>query len=436
MRKLIAMAAAGGALILPLLARAQDADIASLDAADSGDTAWAMAASVLVLIMALPGLTLFYGARASAKNFLSVAAQIGAIAAICSLLWVVAGYTIAFGGVTNGWLGSGNAWMLIDLGNVRGGTAVPESAFVLFHMTLAVFAAALMVGAWTGRAHFAWVTLFSALWSLMVYAPVAHWIWGGGWLASRLGTLDYAGGLVIHTAAGVSGLVAALLMGKRQGFPATSAPAHAPGLAMAGAALLWAGWLGLAGGAAMTATDDAAAAMINTHVAACAAALLWLVIERFAAGKASATGFATGAIAGLAAASPAATYIAPGAAWVIGAAAALVCYPMMIVIRRSLAIDDALGVFAVHGVGGMAGAVLLAVFIDPSLGGTGYGPGMGLVPQLVAQVAGIGVVAAWSAIGTVVAALMVSTVIPMRVTEDTEIEGLDITTHGEHAWGE
>ncbi len=436
MRKLIAKAAAGAALALPLVARAQSADIGALDAADSGDTAWAMAAAVLVLVMVLPGLTLFYGARASARNFLSVAAQIGAITAICSLLWVVAGYTIAFGAVTNGWLGSGNAWMLIDLGNVRGDTAVPESAFVLFHMALAVFAAALMVGAWTGRAHFAWVTLFSALWSLMVYAPVAHWVWGGGWLASRLGTLDYAGGLVVQTTAGVSALVAALLMGKRAGFTAAAAPPHAPGLAMAGAALLWAGWLGLAGGAAMAATDDAAAAIINTHVAACAAALAWLVIERLAAGKVSATGFATGAIAGLAAASPAAGFVAPGAAWIIGAVAALLCYPALALIRRSLAIDDTLGVFAVHGVGGMTGAVLLALFIDPALGGTGYGPGMGLVPQVVAQVAGIAVVAAWSAIGTAVSALMVSTVIPMRVSEAAEHEGLDITTHGERAWGE
>jgi ammonium transporter, Amt family len=280
------------------------------------------------------------------------------------------------------------------------------------------------------------VVAFAALWSLMVYAPVAHWIWGGGWLASRLGTLDYAGGLVIHTAAGVSGLVAAMLMGKRSGFAGVAIPPHASGLAMGGAALLWAGWLGLAGGAALAATDDAAAAMINTHVAACAAALVWLVLERFAAGKSTATGFATGAIAGLAAISAAAATITPGAAMVIGAAAAVLCYSAMLLIRRSLAIDDALGVFAVHGVSGMTGAVLLAVFIDPALGGTGYGPGMGLVPQLIAQIAGIGVVAAWSAIGTVVAALMVSTVIPMRVTEDTEHEGLDITAHGERAWGE
>ncbi|WP_295528288.1 ammonium transporter [Novosphingobium sp. Chol11] len=436
MRKLIAMAAAGAALVLPLMAWAQDTDVATLDVADSGDTAWALAASVMVLFMALPGLTLFYGARVTAKNFLSVAAQIGAITAICSLLWVVAGYTIAFGQITNGWLGSGNAWMLIDLGNVRGDTAVPESAFALFHMTLAVFAAALMVGAWAGRARFAWVIAFSAVWSLMVYAPMAHWIWGGGWLASRLGTLDDAGGLVIHTAAGVSGLVAAMLMGKRSGFTGAPIPPHAAGLAMAGGALLWAGWLALLGGAALAATDDAAAAMINAHVAACAAALVWLVIESFAVGKPSATGFATGAVAGLAAVSSAAASIAPGAAMLLGGAAALLSYPAMLLIRRSLAIDDALGVFAVNGVSGMVGAVLLAAFIDPALGGTGFAPGMGLVSQMVAQIAAVGVVAAWSAIGTVVAALMVSTVIPMRVTEDTEREGLDFINHGERAWGE
>ena len=434
MRKLIAIAAAGGAMVIPLLARAQDDG--AFDAADSGDTAWLLAASALVLIMVMPGLTLFYGARGAAKNFLSVAAQIGAVAAVCSLLWVTAGYTIAFGSVTNGWLGSGNAWMLIDLGNVRGQTSVPESAYVLFQMTLAVLAPALMVGAWVGRARFAWVIAFAALWSLMVYAPIAHWIWGGGWLVMRLGTLDYAGGLVVHTAAGVSGLIAAMLMGKRSGFASAATPPHAAGLAMSGAAMLWAGLLALSGGAALSATDDAAAAIINSHVAACAAALVWLVIEKIAVGKPSATGFATGAIAGLAAVSPAAAFIAPGAAMVFGAGAALLAYPAMALIRKTLAIDDAMGVFAVHGVSGMFGALLLAVFIDPALGGTGYADGMGLIRQIIAQAAGVGTVAAWSAIGTVIAALMVSTVIPMRVTEDDEHEGLDMVSHGERAWGE
>ena len=435
MRKLIAIAAASGALVIPLIARAQDEG--ALDAADSGDTAWLLAASALVLIMVMPGLALFYGARGAAKNFLSVAAQIGAVAAICSLLWVLAGYTIAFGSVSNGWLGGGNAWMLIDLGNVRGQTSVPESAYVLFEMALAVLAPALIVGAWAGRAHFAWVIAFAALWSLMVYAPIAHWIWGGGWLVTRLGTLDYAGGLVVHTAAGVSGLIAAMLMGKRSGFAGSAAtPPHASGLAMSGAAMLWAGLLALSGGAALAANDDAAAAIINSHVAACAAALVWLVIEKIAAGKPSAIGFATGAIAGLAAVSPAAAFIAPGAAMVFGAGAALLSYPAMVIIRKSLAIDDAMGVFAVHGVSGMFGALLLAVFIDPALGGTGYADGMGLLRQIIAQAAGVGAVAAWSAIGTVIAALMVSTVLPMRVTEDEEREGLDIVSHGERAWGE
>ncbi len=406
----------------------------AIDPADSGDTAWILISSALVLMMAMPGLTLFYGGLVRAKNFLSVLVQCGAIAAVASLLWIVTGYTLAFGQVTTGWLGAGNAWMLNDLGNLRAGYAIPESSFALFQMTFAAITPALMAGAWVDRARFGWVVGFCALWGLAVYAPVAHWLWGGGWLSSRFGTLDFAGGIVVHTTAGVSALIAALLLGRRQGFPKTLMLPHSPSLTLAGAALLWVGWFGFNGGSALAANDDAASAIINTHAAASMAAMVWLLIERFTVGKPTSVGFATGAIAGLATVTPAAGFISPGAAILFGAVAACVCYPMIQLVKQKLKIDDSLDVFAVHGVGGITGSLLLAVFLSTSLGGTGYAEGMTMASQLAAQAAGVGVVAVWSAVVSAVLAVVVSLAFPMRVGEDAEREGLDITSHGERAW--
>ncbi len=431
MRRTIALGLAAMAALLPVAAWAQ---AAADDVADTGDTAWILISAALVLLMTMPGLTLFYGGLVRAKNFLAVLLQVGAIAAVASLLWVICGYTMAFGTVTNGWLGGGNAWMLIDLGNVREGTAVPESAFALFQMTFAAITPALMAGAWVDRARFGWVVGFCALWGLLVYAPVAHWVWGGGWLNKTMGTMDFAGGIVVHTTAGVSALVAAALLGKRQGFPRTLMLPHAPSLTMAGAALLWMGWFGFNGGSALAANDDAASAIINTHVAACMAAIVWLLIERFTVGKPTSVGFATGAVAGLATVTPAAGYISPGGAMVMGIVAASVCYPMIQLVKGKLKIDDSLDVFAVHGVGGMIGSLLLAVFAAPMLGGTGFGEGKTMVSQLAAQFIGVGVVAVWSAVATALIAVVVGLVMPMRVSEDDEREGLDLASHGERAW--
>jgi Amt family ammonium transporter len=422
------MLLAGLAAGTPTLALAQDAQ------ADSGDTAWILTSSALVLLMTLPGLGLFYGGLVRAKNFLSVLVQCGAIAAVASLLWIVVGYTLAFGEVSGGWLGAGNAWMLIQLGAVRDGTTISESTFALFQLCFAAITPALMAGAWVDRARFGWVVGFCALWGLVVYAPVAHWIWGGGWMASRFGTLDFAGGIVVHTTAGVSALVAAVLLGRRTGFPRTLMLPHSPALTMTGAGLLWVGWFGFNGGSALTAGDGAASAIIATHAAACTAALAWLVIERVNVGKPTSVGFATGAIAGLATVTPAAGFISPGAAIVFGIVAACLCYPMIQLIKQKLKIDDSLDVFAVHGVGGITGAIMLALFISPSLGGAGYAEGMGMGSQFLAQILGVGVVALWSAVASVILALMVSIVLPMRVSEDAEREGLDIDSHGERAW--
>lgn len=400
---------------------------------DSGDTAWILVASALVLLMTLPGLGLFYGGLVRQKNFLSVLVQCGAIAALASLTWIMVGYTIAFGQVTNGLIGAGNAWMLIDLGNVREGLTIPESSFALFQMTFAAITPVLMVGAWVDRARFSWVLLFCCLWGLVVYAPVAHWVWGGGWL-SGYGVRDFAGGIVVHTTAGVSALVIALMLGKRQGFPKTPLLPHAPGLTMIGAVLLWIGWFGFNGGSALNATDDASAAIINTHAAASAAALLWILIEKIKLGKPTTVGFATGAIAGLATVTPAAGFISPGAAILFGAVAAIACFAAIQLIKQKWAIDDSLDIFAVHGVGGIAGSLMLGIFLAPALGGTGYAEGYGMGNMISAQFVGVAAATAWSAVATVLLALAASLLFPMRVSEAEERDGLDITSHGERGW--
>lgn len=431
MLRTILRASAVLAATIPVAAIAQD-PLAAVS--DSGDTAWILMSAALVLLMTLPGLGLFYGGLVRAKNFLSVFVQCGAIAAIASLLWIVVGYTLAFGAVSNGWLGGGNALMLSNLGNVREGTTLPESTFALFQLTFAAITPALMVGAWVDRARFGWVIGFCALWGVVVYAPVAHWVWGGGWLATRFGVLDFAGGIVVHTTAGVSALVVALLLGRRNGFPKTLMLPHAPALTMLGAVLLWVGWFGFNGGSAFAATDDASSAILNTHAAASAAALMWILIERFAVGKPTSVGFATGAIAGLATVTPAAGFISPGAAILFGIVAAVICYVAIQLVKQRWHIDDSLDVFAVHGMGGITGSILLGLFLSPSLGGTGYAEGMGMSSQLMGQLLAVGFVALWSAVATAILALAVSLLFPMRVSEDEEREGLDITSHGERAW--
>ena len=435
MRHLAALALAATASLIPALARSQSAAAAASDALNSGDNAWVLVCSALVLLMVMPGLALFYGGLVRTRNFLSVMIQVGAVAAVVSVLWIVAGYRLAFGDPSNGWIGTGDTWMLnhtIDL--LRGDSAISERSFALFQLTFAAITPALMIGAWVERARFGWVVGFSALWSLVVYAPVAHWIWGDGWLATSIGTKDFAGGIVVHTTAGVSALVAALLVGKRQGFPRQLMLPHSPALAMVGAGLLWVGWFGFNGGSALSADDNASTAIINTQLGASVAALVWLAIEKFKVGKPTGIGFATGAVAGLATITPAAMFVSPGAAIVIGALAAMVCFPMIQLIKHKLAIDDSLDVFAVHGVGGITGSLLLAVFLSPALGGVGYDEGVTMLQQFFAQAVGVGAVALYSAIATAVIAVLVSLVVPMRVGEDDEREGLDLANHGERAW--
>ena len=433
MRK-IALGALATLAPSPAAAAPMGGELTDMAAGVPGDTAWILASAALVLLMTMPGLALFYGGLVRAKNVLSVMLQVGAVAGLASVLWVVIGYTLAFGGVAGGFIGDGSKWMMIDLANLRADTTLPESTFALFQMTFAAITPALMVGAWVDRARFGWVLAFTGLWGLIVYAPVAHWVWGGGWIAARIGTLDFAGGIVVHATAGVSALVVALLLGRRDGFPKTPLLPHSPALTMLGAMLLWVGWFGFNGGSALTATDDASAAIINTHVAAAVAALVWILVERIHLGKPTSVGFATGAIAGLATITPAAGFVSPGAAMLLGLVGSVVCYGAIQLVKLRMHIDDSLDVFAVHGVGGIIGSILLGVFLSPALGGTGYAEGMGMGSQLAAQFIGVGAVSLWSLVATAIVALGVSLFLPMRVGEDAERDGLDLASHGERGW--
>ena len=409
-------------------------DVLAAVETDSGDTAWILTSSALVLMMTIPGLALFYGGLVRSKNFLSVLVQCGAITAITSVLWIAIGYSLAFSTDGGEYIGSLQNFMFNNMLAVREGQTIGELVFGLFQMTFAIITPALIVGAWVERARFGWVVAFSVLWSLLVYVPVARWVWGGGFLADQ-GVIDFAGGIVVHTTAGVSALVIALMLGKRIGFPKTLMLPHSPSLTVVGAGLLWVGWFGFNGGSALAASDDgAAAAIINTHMAASVAALVWMLIERIKVGKSTAVGFATGAVAGLATITPAAGSVGPGGAVIIGLLAGIMCFYAVGLVKGTLKIDDSLDVFAVHGIGGIMGSLLLAVFASESFGGVGYGQGANMASQLWIQLKGVAIVAAWSAVATLIIGYMVSMVLPMRVSEDQERDGLDIASHGERAW--
>lgn len=388
------------------------------DVAEPGDTAWMLAAAAFALFAALPGLAMFFGGALRKPSVAGHMVQMGGIAALVSVLWVMVGYTLAFGIASNGIIGNGNAWMLIALGNVRVGTFVPESAFALFQMGFVLFAALLLTGGWAERAKLGWAMAFAGLWSLIVYAPIAHWLWGGGWLAG-LGAVDFAGGLTVHLAAGMSALVAALMVGRREGWPQV-AEASSPAMRLGGAALVWIGGLALVGGSAYAATDDASAAIVNAHLASCVGALAWMILDKVKTGKVGLNAVATGAVAGLAAIAAGAGYVSPGGAIVMAAAGALLAWFARGMVRHVIGIDDALDVFAVHGVAGISGALLTAIFIGFGLGGTGYAEGMGPFSQFMAQLVAIGVIAIWSIIGTMIIGFGAAMVLPMRDTAWTE----------------
>ena len=417
---------------LALLLLSATPSYAAAGSVDSGQVAWILTASALVLFMTLPGLGLFYGGLVQARNVLSVLMQCFAICCIASVLWAICGYSLAFDG-SGPLIGTLNKAFLAHLDAVRAPTLLPESVFALYQMTFAVITPALIIGAFPERVAFPFVALFSALWLMLVYVPVAHWIWGGGWLAG-LGTLDFAGGIVVHTTAGVSALVLAVMIGKRRGFPAALQPPHSPGMTMMGAGMLWVGWFGFNGGSALSADGSAANAILATHLSAAAGAIAWTAAEWVKIRKPTSIGIVTGCVAGLATITPAAGFVSPAAALAIGTAGGLVCFFATLYVKHRLAIDDSLDVFAVHGVGGMLGSLLLAVFALPDLGGAGLGEGGTVLRQLGVQALAIAVTAVWSVVVTFGLTRMLSAVTPLRVDAEAEYEGLEIASHGERAY--
>ena len=401
-------------------------------AVDSGHTAWLLTATALVLFMSMPGLALFYGGLVRGRNVLSVMAQCAGIACMASLLWVAGLYSLAFKG-DGGWIGNLDAAFLkgITTDTIAPNTLLPETLFVMFQMTFAIITPGLYVGAVVERMKFGAIMMFSALWLVFVYTPVTHWVWGGGWLQD-MGIKDLAGGIVVHATAGVTALVLAILLGKRRGFPEHPHPPHNPGMVFVGAAMLWVGWFGFNAGSQLTAGGGAGMTMLVTHLSASAAAMVWCLLERIRNGKAGLIGMVTGLVAGLATITPASGDVGPLGAIVIGSLAAVVCYFSVSLIREKLHIDDSLDVFAVHGVGGILGTLLLAFFGQSPLGGLGSVKPIGI--QLGIQATGLAVVVAWSAVATVAIALLVKATLGLRVREEQEYEGMDRSEHGENAY--
>ena len=401
---------------------------------DTGNTAWLLTATALVLFMTLPGLALFYGGLVRAENLLSVLMQCFAITCLVSVMWLAFAYSLAFNG-GGPWLGDLEKVLLSGVArdSAAPNTTIPETVFFMFQMTFAIITPALIIGAFAERMSFGAVLLFTALWLVIVYVPVAHWVWGGGWLAAR-GVLDFAGGLVVHLTAGVSALLLAIMIKPRRGFPEEATVPHAPWMTMAGACMLWVGWFGFNAGSALKAGGDAGMAMTVTHISAATAALVWLTIEWVKYGKPSMVGIVTGAVAGLATITPASGYVGPGAALVIGLAGGTICYLMVVLVKRRLKIDDSLDVFAVHGVGGATGVLLTAIFADAALGGIGLAEGRDVGGQFAIQLTGVIATLLWSLVATFGIIKLVQLVTPLRVDAETEEQGLDLRTHGERGY--
>lgn len=387
---------------------------------NAADTAWIMVATALVLLMTLPGLALFYGGLVRARNVLSVFMQCFAIAALMSVLWMIVGYSIAFGDENAIWGGLGKAMLIgIDASTLKG--TLPEIAFFTFQMTFAIITPALIVGAFVERINFYWVMGFTALWMLLVYAPVTHWIWGGGLMSDggifgEIGTRDFAGGIVVHETAALAALLIAVMIGPRKN---RHTPPHNPGMVAIGAGLLWVGWFGFNGGSQLAADGGAAMAITVTHLSAAAASFTWMVWERIKFGRSSLIGIVTGTIAGLASITPASGFVTPWQALIIGGVAGVLCQEAVNLVRERLKIDDTLDVFAVHGVGGIFGTLMIAVF------------GQG---TFLAQGGALVIVGVYTLVMTWVLAKLVGIFTPMRVDVEAETNGLDLTTHGERAY--
>ncbi|MDH3288138.1 MAG: ammonium transporter [Betaproteobacteria bacterium] len=399
---------------------------------DTANTAWLLTSSVLVLFMTIPGLALFYAGLVRSKNVLSILMQCFAITCMVTIAWVVVAYSIAFGdgGAANAWYGGfGKSFLSgIQVETVKG--TIPESVFSMFQLTFAIITPALVVGAYAERVKFAGMLLFSLLWLLLVYAPVAHWVWGDGWLQD-MGLMDFAGGTVVHLNAGMAALVAALVLGRRRGFPETPMPPHNLTMAVTGACMLWVGWFGFNAGSALAADGSAGMAMLVTHIGAATGSLAWMFCEWIRYGKPSVLGIVTGMVAGLGTITPASGFVGPLGALAIGGAAGIVCFTATNYMKRSLHVDDSLDVFPVHGVGGILGTILTGVFAATALGGVGYAEGMGMGSQVLVQLVGVLAVGAWCAVITFVLLKVTDALVGLRMTSEEETEGLDTVLHNE-----
>lgn len=403
--------------------------------ADSGDTAWLITATALVLFMTIPGLALFYGGLVRPKNVLSILMQCFAITCVVSLLWLAIGYPLTFGdgGAAQAFIGSLDKAFLAGVSRDAVLGSVPESVFFTFQMTFAVITPALVIGGIAERMRFSAVLGFTILWLLLVYVPIAHWVWGGGWLA-KLGVMDFAGGIVVHVSAGTAALVCALVLGNRRGFPHTQMAPHNLPFTVAGAGMLWVGWFGFNGGSALAANGSAGMAMLATHMGASAGALAWMLIEWRKYGKPSTLGVVTGMVAGLGTITPASGFVGPLGAVAIGLIAGTVCFFATQFLKRRLEVDDSLDVSPVHGVGGMVGTLLTGVFAAVSLGGVGFTVQQDILSQVGVQVLGIGAAAAWCALVTWVILKILQVTVGLRVSEEKETEGLDLAEHGERGY--
>lgn len=405
-------------------------------AIDSGNTAWILTSTALVLFMTIPGLSLFYGGLVRSKNVLSVLMQCFAITCLVSVLWVFGVYSMAFSAGNDFVGGLGRIFMTgLTEGSVSGD--IPESVFSMFQLTFAIITPALIIGAFAERLKFSALLVFSALWLIIVYGPITHWVWGGGWL-QKMGLLDFAGGTVVHISAGISALVAAIIVGPRRGFPNIALPPHNMTMVITGAGMLWVGWFGFNAGSALAANGDAGMAMLVTHISAATASLVWMFMEWKKFGKPSMLGIVTGMVAGLGTITPASGFVGPAGAMVIGLLAGFVCFNAVLFIKQVLKIDDTLDVFPVHGVGGIMGTLLAGVFASTGLGvfsGQGFAEGIHTMgSQLFVQFIGVISIGLYSAIITAIILKLIDVFIGLRVTEEQEIEGLDLALHEERGY--
>ena len=409
------------------------APLAFGDNLNQANTAWIMTSTALVLFMTIPGLSLFYAGLVRVKNVLSVLIQCFAITCLVSILWLVIGYSLAFS-EGNAFIGGLSNFMMAGVLEDTLSGDIPESVFAMFQLTFAIITPALIVGGFAERMKFSSMLLFSGFWLLLVYAPITHWVWGGGWLG-ELGLLDFAGGTVVHVTAGVAALTAALMMGSRKGFPQTPMPPHNMTMTVTGAGMLWVGWFGFNGGSALAANGDAGMAILVTHVSAASAAFAWMCLEWSKFGKPSALGAVTGMVAGLGTITPASGFVGPGGALLIGISAGGICFNATIFLKQKLGVDDSLDVFPVHGVGGALGTLLVSIFASRALGVfSGQGDGLGIYDQFFVQLIGVIATGGYTAVLTFVLLKSIDLAIGLRVSDEEEVQGLDINQHNERGY--